>query len=78
MAGNRWRKGQKNADLVEQHFASTGSDKYQCFDGGYAQSMAAMEQLPTSLWDRLFFAVAILLTLAAAIAVVAAVIIWLG
>jgi hypothetical protein len=40
--------------------------------------MAAMEQLPTSLWDRSLLAIAILLTLAAAIATVAAVIIWLG
>jgi hypothetical protein len=45
---------------------------------GIAQSMAAMEQLPTSFWDRLIFAVAILLTLAAASALVAAAIIWLG
>jgi hypothetical protein len=35
MAGNKWRNSHKNADVVEQHFASTGPDKYQCFDGGY-------------------------------------------
>jgi hypothetical protein len=58
--------------------ASTSLININASTAAIAQSMAAMELLPTSLWDRLFFAVAILLTLAAAISVVAAVIVWLG